>query len=386
MKILYTGVVDVGVHRADKIHFVSLAQALHARGHKLTVLAHGRQTPAELAGIEVHLVAKDTRAGGSRLRNDAQLLSSLLHQGQRSAFDVLYQRGLPLANWWARWGSLPAIVEVNGIHVDELRSRGTGQARLLAFALRERLTIQGARQVICVTDGLRRQVIQRYGVHPDRCTVIENGTNTTVFQPLPRQECLAHVGLSAETFNVGFVGAFQAWIDFETVLQVARHLVAQDIPLRLILVGDGPRYSQVAQRSQELGLGQVVSLVGRVSHAMVPAWLNAFDVCLSPSSGVYVKTIGKSSMKLFEYMACGRPVVASALPGESDVVLAAQAGLLYEPGDTATLTSHLARLYRDPELRDAMGCRGRSYVVEHHSWDRVAEQTEAVLRTATQRA
>jgi glycosyltransferase involved in cell wall biosynthesis len=83
-------------------------------------------------------------------------------------------------------------------------------------------------------------------------------------------------------------------------------------------------------------------------------------------------------------MACGRPVVASALPGESDIILASQAGLLYTPGDAASLAAHLATLIHDPALRKQMGAQGRAHVVQHHSWDRVAAQTETAMKAALQ--
>ena len=386
MRILYAGVVDVDGDRADKIHFVSLARALRSMGHELLVLAHGRQVPGDLAGMDVHLITKDAWPGISRPWNDTQLLASLARLGLASHFDVLYQRGVPLANRWARLASIPAIAEVNGIHVDELKSRGIRGVRLRLFAMREQQIIQGATRVICVTGGLREQVVQRYRVKPDRCVVINNGTDIEMFRPRPRQDCLAQTGLSSETFNIGFIGAFQPWIDFEAMLQAAKRLCEQALPVQLILVGDGPSYSEVAQRRDELGLEQVVHLVGRVPHNLVPVWLGAFDVCLAPSSGAYVQTIGKSSMKLFEYMASSRPVVSSALPGESEIIVAAQAGMLYQPGDDARLAAHLAKLYQDPVLREQMGRHGRAYVTQHHSWDRVAEQTEAVMKAAIQGA
>ncbi len=342
MRILYAGVVDLDGDRADTIHFVSLARALNERGHELVILAHGRQRPAELAGLTVHMIAKHSLPFVSRLWNDARLLSSLARLSRRSSFDVLYHRGVPWANRWARLVSLPALVEVNGIHADELQARGARGMRLRLFALRELLTIQGATQVICVTDGLCTQVVQRYGVQPDRCVVIENGTNTDRFQPRPQQACQAQLGLSSKVFHIGFVGAFQPWIDFDTVLRATKRLLEQGSEVELTLIGDGPLHADVARRGRELGL------------------------------------------KLFEYMACGRPVVASALPGESDIILASQAGLLYNPEDAVSLAAHLGALIHDPMLRKQMGDQGRAHVLQHHSWDRVAAQTETAMKAALQ--
>lgn len=383
MKLLYVGVVELDSERADKIHFVSLARALHALGHELVIVAHGRSVPPALAGMEVHLLPRTSQAGSARPWYDLRLLATLTRLRGRADFTALYQRGLPLANHWARLAGLPSVVEINGIHTDELAARGIHGPRLAAFALRERAVIAGATRTICVTDGLRRQMIERFGVQPDHCTVIQNGVDTALFAPRPRAECLAQTGLATDAFNVGFVGAFQAWIDFTTLLTAAESLRAQDVPIRLTLVGDGPAHAAVAGQIAERGLTEMVRLTGRVPHSAVPVWMNAFDVCLAPSSGAYIETIGKSSMKLFEYMACARPVVLAALPGESDLVLDAQAGLVYPPGDAAALAAQLLTLYQFPARRAEAGARARLFVVQQHSWHRVAEQTAQVLTAAS---
>lgn len=382
MKLLYAGVVELDGERADKIHFVSLARELRALGHDLVVVAHGRSCPPALDGMEVHLLPRTTQAGAARPWYDLRLLATLTRLRGRADFAALYHRGVPLANRWARLARLPSVVEINGIHTDELAARGIHGPRLQAFAQRERAVIAGATRTICVTDGLRRQMIERFGVRPEHCIVIQNGVDTALFTPRPRAECLAQTGLPADAFHVGFVGAFQAWIDFTTLLAAAESLHAQGVPLRLTLVGDGPAYATVAAQIAQRGLAEVVQMTGRVPHSAVPVWMNAFDVCLAPSSGTYIETIGKSSMKLFEYMACARPVVLAALPGEGDLMIHAQAGLVYPPGDAAALAAQILTLYRAPERRAELGARARAFVVQQHSWRRVAEQTVQVLGAA----
>lgn len=385
MKLLYAGVVEVDSERADRIHFVSLARELRLLGHELTMVAHGRSAPAALDGMEVHLLPRVTQAGAARPWYDLRLLAEFTRLHRRTEFNALYHRGVPLANIWARLAKLPSVVEINGIHSDELAARGVRGPRLRAFALRERAVIAGATRTICVTNGLRRQMIERFGVRPQRCIVIQNGVDTVLFAPRPRAECQMQTGLSAQSFNVGFVGAFQAWIDFTTVLSAAEILRAQGVPLHLTLVGDGPAYSAVDEQIAVRGLAQVVRLTGRVPHSEAPVWMNAFDVCLAPSSGNYIETIGKSSMKLFEYMACARPVVLAALPGESDIVVRAQAGLVYAPGDAAALAAQILTLYQSAGLRAEAGARGRVYVAQRHSWRSVAVQTVQVLTAALDR-
>ena len=379
MKILYTSVVNIGTEKGSSVHFLNLAHALQSRGQEVVVVALGRPAHGSANGLKVHSVPKIKTPKATTLLSDLLLGLTIVRLTISTRFDVLYHRDVPLANRWARTLGIPSIVEVNGIYVDELRAAGMNELGLRLYRYREMQVVRGARRIICVTAGIRDQLVSHYGVHHDQCVVVPNATDTELFRPQPKLECQQQVGLKPEDYNIGFVGAFKPWIDFERLLTATKCLHDQNIPARFTLVGDGLKYEEVKQQIKQCGLTESIQLIGRVPHKMIPRWIGAFDVCVAPSAGTYVRRIGKSSMKLFEYMACARPVVATALPSIIETIETAQAGLLYDIGDTNMLTQHLLSLYHDVSLREAMGVRGREYVVKHHSWDRVAERIEAVM-------
>jgi glycosyltransferase involved in cell wall biosynthesis len=128
-----------------------------------------------------------------------------------------------------------------------------------------------------------------------------------------------------------------------------------------------------------MNLSSFINLPGRVSHFEVPYWIGAFDVCVAPFFIGRNLKIGLSPLKLYEYLACARPVVATELPGITEAVLSSGAGLLYPPGDAVQLAQRFLYLHQFPERARELGLDGRQYVIEYHSWASVAKKTEQIL-------
>jgi glycosyltransferase involved in cell wall biosynthesis len=380
MNILYCGAIDLQSEKGDTLHFVHLAQALAVRGHRLTMLAFGEPGLRPPAAVTLFAIRPIRLRKIGVLFTDIRFLAAMVRVSRGVRFDVLYQRGVPWANQWARLNRLPAVSEVNGIQVDELAAAGMRASSLHFYRQRERLIVRGAQRVICVTAGIRTQLVQRYRVESQRCVVIANAANTERFQPLSKAECRQALGLQEGCFHVGFVGEFQPWIDFEALLRALQTLRGQGLPVVCTLVGAGLRYEEVVQKVQRLGLSDAVHLVGWQAHTAVPRWIGAWDVCIAPFTAGRNQAIGLSPLKIYEYMACERPVVASDLPGITETFQQAQANLLYPIGDSQALARQLATLYTDPALGQEMGRRSRAYVLRHHSWANVAEQTEVILQ------
>ncbi len=379
MRILYASAVNIGTEKGSSVHFLNLAHALQSKGHEVIVVARGRPACGRANGLRVYSTPETPVPKAKTLLDDLLLILMIVRLTISTHFDILYHRDIPLANRWARLLGIPSIVEVDGIYVDELRAAGMTEPVLRLYRYREMQVVRGAHKIICVTEGIRDQLVSRYGVHRNRCIVVPNATNTELFRPRSKSECQRQVGLKPENYNIGFVGAFQPWVDFELLLTAIKSLRDQNIPVHLTLVGDGPKYEEVKQQVKRHGVTGSVQLTGHAPHKEVPCWIGAFDVTVAPFKRIRNERIGLSPLKLFEYMACARPVVATALPGITETIQAAQAGLLYPIGDTNMLTQHLLSLYHDVGLRETMGRRGREYVVKYHSWNSVAERVESIM-------
>jgi len=156
--------------------------------------------------------------------------------------------------------------------------------------------------------------------------------------------------------------------------------------LKLLLVGDGDLRPAYEKQARALGQGDRVRFCGRVSDAELPAHYALSDLVVLPST-----TMGEAfGVVLLEGMACGKPVVASNLPGVRTVVQDGEDGLLARAGDAEDLAAKLALLLEDPARCRAMGARGRAKVEARYAWPRIIEQLvgvyERVLEAPTPRS
>ena len=156
-------------------------------------------------------------------------------------------------------------------------------------------------------------------------------------------------------------------------------LVSRHPGLRLVIVGDGPLRGALERELREWNLTRSAVLTGWLPHAEVAALVRQFDVALVPYSrpdhDFYF-----SPLKLFEYMACGVPVVAAALGQIEEVVRDGETGLLYPPGEQDALLAGCERLLNDPDLRRRLGWVAAKEIRNHYTWDHNAERVVELAR------
>lgn len=190
------------------------------------------------------------------------------------------------------------VLEVNALLAIESTSdrRATSSRRVATFF--ESRTLRRADLIVAVTDQLKLALHNLYRIPLDRILVVENGVDTA-----------KHGDASVdrhEVPTVGFLGTLYPWQRVDRLL----HAVSRsDTNWNVRIAGEGPEYEALKQLTSELDLGARVHFLGRVHPDEVPAFLQTVDICYAghgSSEGVYF-----SPLKLWEYLAAGRPVLAS---------------------------------------------------------------------------
>ncbi len=260
----------------------------------------------------------------------------------------------------ARWQKLPIILEVND-SATVYRVRPLFFLRLATFV--ERWVFQQASGLVFVSGVFRDRVQKAHGtIAPTIIT--PNAANISKFSYTPEQRAAARQKWGVEGKVVcGYLGAFVPWhaID-QFVYQIADHLAAAP-HLRLLLVGDGATYGEVAAFVKQRGLEHQVLLTGRVAHDEVPGLLAAMDMAILPSAGDYT-----SPVKLFEFMACGIAPIAPDFAPIQEVVSEGQTGWMFTAGDLDAAVRSVLTYSQDPEALTRVGQAARSYVSEHRQW------------------
>lgn len=261
----------------------------------------------------------------------------------------------------------------------ELGEMRNGTALRLAESL-ERLLYRRASAVTVVTRGFAEYVRQR-GVPSDRVFLVPNGTETSVFQPVPPDDTLcAALGLTGK-FVVGFFGNHGIAQDLEGVLAAA-DLLAADDRIRFLFVGEGPVKARLQSMAAEKGLANV-QFLPQVPRSEVVRYIGLSDAVLVPLRRLELfKTFVPS--KLFDFMACARPILLQVDGEAHDILDAAQAGVFVEPGRPDCLAAAIRRLADVPlEERRRIGRNGREFVSAHYER---ANQVEVLERALTHAA
>jgi len=274
---------------------------------------------------------------------------------------------------------IPSMVEVNGLVLDELEvnpnSKSFAYKVFSYLALRsEKLNYRYCDRIVSVTDKLRDELVSLYAVPEDKIFVINNGANTDLFKPMDREQAKAELGLENSKKYVCFVGHLAAWQGVEFLIYASPLILEKCPEVRFLVVGDGVMKNKLLEITSEFGLSDKFIFTGRIPYESVPLYINAADVCVAPFIKGRNLKIGLSALKTYEYLACGRPIVASSIPGVEDLIELSGGGISVPPENPEELAAAVVKLILNENTRTLMGERGRKYVVENHSWNGVARR------------
>ncbi len=389
MRILYLSLSYVPSRRASSVHVMKMCSALARRGHQVTLVTKRcgpRQEPGvsddfAFYGVEpAFRLAKLPRPawrGGGLVWLTA--VRSHLRRHHRT-IDLVFARDLA-GGWLAARLGLPVLFETHGPPAGGLgralfrRLVASGRlVRLVAIsdALGQRLRADG------LLAGDPPLVVAHDAADPGPPPGGLRGELPPGGQPRggpPGEEPAAGDG----AMRVGYVGHLYAGRGVELIVELARRLPAAEFHLFGGTESDLARWRRGA-------LPANVRLHGFVEPARLPAIYAGLDVLLMPyqprtltATGLTDTASWMSPMKMFEYMAAGRPIVASDLPVLREVLRDGGNALLAAPGDPEAWRLALARLFDDPELRRRLGAAARTDLLREHTWDARASKLLAGL-------
>lgn len=360
-------------HTANSIQRMKMAQALVATGHTVRVFVPGQDPNIPWPEFAQHY--------GLQHEFELEWVSSLpvlrrydfafnvARRARAWGADVLYSRS-PQAATWAALRKLPTIFELHDIPMGFMGP----------WLLRRFLKAPGARRLVANTQFLADTLAAHYAL-PDRAgflLVAPNGVDLERYTDLPTPaQARQQLGLP-KGFTVGYTGHLYPGRGLETIL----HLAAQAPEMNFLLVGGKPADVQAA-RQRAAGLLNV-KLTGFVPNGELPRYQAAADVLIMP----YGQKVSGSSggdiapylnpMKMFEYLACQRPIVTSDLPILREILDETNAIIL--PGDDMTAWVQALRgLANDPARAAALAAAARR-MAEKYTWEQRAQRLLAGLR------
>ena len=281
----------------------------------------------------------------------------------------------------SRLRGIPYVFEVRDLWPGIFIELGILRNRTLIRVLEgvEMFLYRRAAKVVVVTHSFRDILIRR-GLAASHVATITNGVDTEAFRPGPRtNEIRAAHGLENK-FVVLYIGAHGISHALSAVLQSAQAL-QHDRDIAFVFVGEGAEKRMLIEKAAQLGLTQVRFLPGQPKHLM-SAWYAAADAVLVPLRNIPLFETFIPS-KMFEIMACARPIVGS-VRGEARTILERSEGaLIVDPEDSAGIAAAVRSLKDDPALGARLGAAGRRFVEAHYDRRALARQYLELLEAVT---
>jgi glycosyltransferase involved in cell wall biosynthesis len=371
---------------AQGIHIAKMIQAFRDLGHEVDVV--GVVNPGESATPgRLHRWLTPVRDRLPRWLYDGLSLAynlygfvTLARAIRRRRPDLLYERyalNTLCGIWASRCFHVPIALEVNAPLYQEQRDLGGLALHRVARAT-QRWICSSATRTFVVTRRLG-EILQADGVPAAKLTVLPNGIDPAEFDPATSgREMRDRYGLDGHVV-IGFVGWFRAWHGLELLLEafaeagLARHDAA------LLLVGDGPALPALRRQVDAHGLEKNVIFTGAVPREEIAPHIAAFDIAVQPGATDYA-----SPMKLFEYMAMARCIVAPAQANVREVLVDGVTARLFPAGDRGALAVALRELAEAPAARARLGQRAWAEVdARGYLWSANARRVvDAVLAGA----
>lgn len=298
-------------------------------------------------------------------------------------YQFLYQRfsgesfcGAALSKRWR----IPFVLEFNSSEVWKLQnwSRGANPLKnafkkyiqLPVVRRIEHYNLQTAAHIVVVSDTLKENLISE-GVEPTKILVNPNGVDVAKFDQASGAEIRQQFQFG-DDFVFGFIGTFGKW---HGVLELAEAIVLfqKERPhsnVRFLIIGDGKLYPEFKTILESAPEQDKITLTGSIHQRQGPEYLKACDAFLSPHipNPDGTKFFG-SPTKLFEYMACSKPIIASDLDQIGEILTHEKTALLCTPGDVSDLVHRMMQLLDTPSLQQTLGVNARKLVELNYSWD-----------------
>jgi glycosyltransferase involved in cell wall biosynthesis len=361
MRILYSHRIQS--RDGQSVHVEELVAALRNLGHEVLVVGPGFYEQARFGG-ESNLVAWIRSRLPVVVGEVAELLYTIPAWWRlRAAFrrfrpDLIYERYnlyYLAGTWVARGSGTKLFLEVNSPLVEERTRLGQLRLRWLAGAL-ERYVWRSADKVLVVTSVLQ-QAVAAAGVPFAQIAVVPNGIDPAQFAALPAREA------GEGPLVLGFVGFVRDWHGLDAV--IAAMAAEQCGPtLRLVVVGDGPARETLQRQAEALGLADRVTFTGLQPREAIPALVSDFDIALQPLVVSYA-----SPLKIFEYMAAGRAIVAPDQPNIREILRDGETAVLFDPQVSGAMWRAIQRLAGDSALRARLGEAARAEIARRdYTW------------------
>lgn len=355
----------------DSLHVTKLVESLASMGgNRIHLIGRGAHVFANPKGNITF-----TRVPHVALLSCGFAILRSLLSGRQIRYDAIYERGWHLSAGLviSRLYNIPLIFEADGFAFESFTKKSPSDRILRRLTKKlESYTYGCADVVIAPSPSVRETLRNELLVRDNRIEFIPAGTDRLVGSKSNQIESGMERPVDGRLV-LCFVGRLVDWQGLDVVIRA----LESDRGIRkrffVRIVGDGPSEQKLRAKVESLGLQDTVEFVGRVPHDIVHQYIAEADACLAP----LVKWKSGFSLKIYEYMALGKPIIASRIL-DHKIVEDEGIGLLFNPDHSDDFVKCLTQLLTDFSTITEKAVRGKQLVASRYNWDSAAD---SILRT-----
>jgi len=380
MYIAFVTQVDLTGSSGQNLYSRAVATALadHKRVQMTLICpspANDPVEPMERDDVTVRLIPeKSTRSVQWHLKSQFPILKSLYYTHKDANLDGIVTT-LKVSNIgpaaFSFLSQVPMILLVEGLLVENIKKINPFPG---APALAQTVAMLNGAQswhIFTAYEQIKDWMGNILGVNPEKISVFHHGVDPDLFKSVAKAEAREKIPLniSGDEFVVGFVGSFKPYHCLEPLLRAVSELKNRGLNARLLLVGDGPKYDEMIELASKLEISNITDFVGYIDQKLIPNYVCACDILY----GVIDPEHWGHPMKVYEYLSCGRPVIAY---NDSELLFIEEneIGLLVNKISTTAIADTLAKFSEySSQTREKMGYTAREYICTHQTWDTYAD-------------
>ena len=205
----------------------------------------------------------------------------------------------------------------------------------------------------------------------NKSELVSNGVDTELFRNHQSDKLREELGMD-QSFVIGYVGVLREWVNFEPVFAAVKKLNKN---IKILIVGEEGLFKENVKLADKYGISDRVLFTGTVPYTEVPKYISCMDTCLIPFSENKI-TEDPCPLKLFEYMACEKPVISAVN------ISVVKDRILYASG-VEEYKNSISKLYNNKHIRENLGIEGRNFVKENYDWSKISLNIEKILEDVT---
>jgi alpha-maltose-1-phosphate synthase len=367
--LIQNGAPDLSIVTGPQLHVKSVISGLQKLGHKVRTLATQNSQlnwsddleswQLTEFGLTRQVAFRLFESTIRRIQHELKLpylgLFDSLHYADAccnclKGYDILYERhgymgfGGVIA---ARLLKIPLVLELNGNIIKEIDER-----KLDISPLQRKIgvwitiqTFRAADRIVVVSNALKQTLIKDYQIPGEKISVVLNGVNIELFTKIYDNNSIQKRFDLCDVPTVTFVGTFEPWHGVDLLLASFAEVLRNYSGAQLVLIGDGSGREKAVEQASSLRLENKVKFLGRLPQEQVAAVLSVSKIVVAPYPFEYSDIVG-TPLKLLEYLASGKGIVASTAPIH-EIIEDGVTGLRVQPASAKALADGITKLLTD---------------------------------------